>query len=350
MAKFMIEPHFRLQEWVAEEKGYFVEAGLDYEFREFIRATGGAHHRTAGKAGAFQSIEKGREANVTCACHWTVNVAASRGHTKLYADAYSVAPSGIFVPATRRFARRRTWPACLFRSATSRAAITRPSRCSSPTCRPTGSTCRSARACCSAAWKRSSTARRRPPPLFNGPYYFAEQLGFRKVIDSTFMIAAMINGDPDLGDMRPVLPGAAPGPARHRPAARALHALLPERVSRALPCPHGHAPLGTGRAHRVRALQQGRLRESFEWIAEHGIFAGSDMGSGRYEDAVVSQAMRASCPRSELQRSCHGVALGKERQSPSLSVKSGHVAARQASSPGSDCRQYGSPQSGVKRN
>ena len=23
MAKFVIEPHFRLQEWVAEEKGYF---------------------------------------------------------------------------------------------------------------------------------------------------------------------------------------------------------------------------------------------------------------------------------------------------------------------------------------
>ena len=30
--KFIIEPHFRLQEWVAEEKGYFAEEGLDYEF------------------------------------------------------------------------------------------------------------------------------------------------------------------------------------------------------------------------------------------------------------------------------------------------------------------------------
>ena len=36
---------------------------------------------------------------MSCACHWTVNVAASNGHAKLYADAYSVAPSGIFVPA-----------------------------------------------------------------------------------------------------------------------------------------------------------------------------------------------------------------------------------------------------------
>ena len=27
--------------------------------------------------------------------------------------------------------------------------------------------------------------------LFSGPYYFAEQLGFRKLIDSTFMIGTM---------------------------------------------------------------------------------------------------------------------------------------------------------------
>ena len=32
MAKFRIMPHSRLQEWVAEEKGYFTDEGLDYEF------------------------------------------------------------------------------------------------------------------------------------------------------------------------------------------------------------------------------------------------------------------------------------------------------------------------------
>src|SRR6516164_11227357 len=36
--------------------------------------------------------------------------------------------------------------------------------------------------------------------LFSGPYYFAEQLGFRKVIDTTFMIATMIHGNPDPED------------------------------------------------------------------------------------------------------------------------------------------------------
>ena len=39
MGKFIVEPHFRLQEWIAEEKGYFKHEGLDYEFRELIRST-----------------------------------------------------------------------------------------------------------------------------------------------------------------------------------------------------------------------------------------------------------------------------------------------------------------------
>ena len=38
--------------------------------------------------------------------------------------------------------------------------------------------------------------------LFSGPYYFLEQLGFRKVIDTTFMISSMITGDPQPDDLR----------------------------------------------------------------------------------------------------------------------------------------------------
>ena len=93
MAKFLITPHFRLHEWVAEEKGYFKAEGLDYEFRDAFKGKDlAAAHATANKIGAFQNIEAGRDSNVSCACHWTVNVAASKGHTKMYADAYSVSP------------------------------------------------------------------------------------------------------------------------------------------------------------------------------------------------------------------------------------------------------------------
>src|SRR6187455_3756936 len=97
--KFIIEPHFRLQEWVADEKGYFKDEGLDYIFQELVKSTDGAHHYKGDKVGAMQSFERGRSSDVSCACHWTVGVAASKGKGRLYADVYSVAPAGIFVAA-----------------------------------------------------------------------------------------------------------------------------------------------------------------------------------------------------------------------------------------------------------
>src|SRR5262249_26640913 len=69
MRKFVIEPHFRLQEWVAEEKGYFKDEGLDYVFQELIQSSDGQHHYKGDKVGAYQSFERGRTSNVRCACH-----------------------------------------------------------------------------------------------------------------------------------------------------------------------------------------------------------------------------------------------------------------------------------------
>src|SRR5947209_16514746 len=97
--KFLIQPHFRLHEWVAEEKGYFAAEGLDYDFQETVQSSDGKVHAQGDKVGAMQSFEKGRTSDISCACHWTVNVAAAKGHGKLYGDAYSVSPCGIFVPA-----------------------------------------------------------------------------------------------------------------------------------------------------------------------------------------------------------------------------------------------------------
>src|ERR1700726_633361 len=98
MAKFIIAPHMRLQEWVAEAKGYFTAEGLDYEFRDELISKEGKRHDLGDKIGAYQPFEKVPAPPVSCACHWTVNVPASNGHGKLYADAYSVSPAGVFVP------------------------------------------------------------------------------------------------------------------------------------------------------------------------------------------------------------------------------------------------------------
>jgi NitT/TauT family transport system substrate-binding protein len=107
MSKFRIMPHMRLQEWVAEEQGYFADEGLDYEF---VRGDGlsrrgssvqGAEGTSPAivKQGAFESMEAGRACNVSAACHWAVNMAASAQHGRMWGHAYSVTPCGIMVPA-----------------------------------------------------------------------------------------------------------------------------------------------------------------------------------------------------------------------------------------------------------
>jgi hypothetical protein len=202
MSKFIIEPHFRLQEWVAEEKGYFRAEGLDYEFRELVKATDGGIHATKDKVGAFQSLEAGRKANVSCACHWTVNVAASNGHGRMYSDLYSVSPAGIFVAADSPIKT----PADLagvpisvgYQSGSHYATVQALEQYLKPED-------------INLSFKDGLLFKRmellvdgKVPAvhLFSGPYYFVEQLGFRKVIDTTFMIATMIHGDPDPEDLR----------------------------------------------------------------------------------------------------------------------------------------------------
>ncbi len=287
MGKFIVEPHFRLQEWVAEEKGYFRAEGLDYEFRELIRSTAGQHHNK-GAQGAFKSIEKGREADVSCACHWTVNVAASKGHAKLYADAYSIAPSGIFVPADSPI---RT-PADLagvpisvgFQSGSHYSTIQALEQYLAP--KDIDLTFEDG-----MLFRRLELlieGKSRAAALFSGPYYLAEQLGFRKVIDTTFMIAAMINGSPDPEDVRRYFRALkkAQRDIDLRPELYYYRNEFPERY---------HAMMDTrrwGPGERIvfETYSRETYDQSFEWIARHEIFAEGRMGSGDYEKAVVSFA------------------------------------------------------------
>jgi hypothetical protein len=64
MSKFRIQSHGRLQEWVAEERGYFKDAGLDYEFLVKPIVTWAADVKTVESApgdiqrGAFVSLDR----------------------------------------------------------------------------------------------------------------------------------------------------------------------------------------------------------------------------------------------------------------------------------------------------
>ena len=102
MAKFRIQPHTRLQEWVAEENGHFAAEGLDYEFK---RSSAGAFRNPTISStetapaevttGAFESMASGRECDISSACHWAVGMAASANHGRMWGHAYSVTPSAI---------------------------------------------------------------------------------------------------------------------------------------------------------------------------------------------------------------------------------------------------------------
>jgi NitT/TauT family transport system substrate-binding protein len=206
MAKFRIQSHGRLQEWVAEEKGYFKQERLDYEFLVKPIITWAANVDAVESTpvdiqrGAFESIEDGRGCNLSSACHWTVNMAASAGHGKMWGHAYSVSPSGIFVapespiqkpeelanvPVTvgyhsgshfstlqglERFLKREEIKLNFGGLLLDRLAL---------------------------------LVDRQVPAvsLFGAPFYVAEQLGFRKIVDTTFMIGHLVTQQADLQDV-----------------------------------------------------------------------------------------------------------------------------------------------------
>ena len=288
MAKFVIEPHFRLQEWVAEEKGYFGAEELDYVFQELIRSTGGKHHDRGDKVGAFQSFERGREADVSCACHWTVNVAAATGKGKLYADVYSVAPAGIFVPADSSIRTPEDLagvPISVgFQSGSHYATI----QALEQYLPPDKINLHFADGMLFARMGRLIDGVAPACALFSGPYYFAEQLGFRKVIDTTFMIATMITGHPDPEDLQKFFRALkrAQRDIDLRPELYTHYYKneFPERYHTLMDTRRW----GPGERIVFEPYTKEVFDETFQWIAEHGIFAAGSMGSCEYEQSIAS--------------------------------------------------------------
>jgi ABC-type nitrate/sulfonate/bicarbonate transport system substrate-binding protein len=283
MAKFVISPHFRLHEWVAEEKGYFRAEGLDYEFRSVFET-----HAVPNKVGAYTSFEKGRETNVSCACHWTVNVAASKGHGKMYADAYSVAPAGVFVPPESPIRAPQDLegvPVSVGYQSGSHYSTIQGLEQYLP-----AADIQLSFADGILFGRMEKLIDRQVPAaaVFSGPYYFLEQLGFRKIIDTTFMIASMLNGDPDPEDVRKYFRALrkAQRDIDLRPELYTRHYRneFPERF-------HGEIDTrrwGPGERIVFEPYTREVFEDSFRWVREHKIFDAEAMGGGRYEEACVS--------------------------------------------------------------
>ncbi len=213
MAKFVVNTHGRLQEWIADAKGYFTDEGLDYELTQHSLLTKDAQEKfkaetaKAGNSvpdnlnGAYQTYEKGREASISCACHWTVNMAASNSHGRLWGEAYSVSPCGIFVPENSSI-----------RKPEDLAGVNVHVGYQSGSHYTTIQALEPFMSFDQIKLKFGGGPSDRVDQLLSGlapaatvfgmQYYVVEQLGFRKILDCTFMIAGMVPEGVDLDDVR----------------------------------------------------------------------------------------------------------------------------------------------------
>ena len=291
MGKFLIAPHMRLQEFVAHEKGYFSDEGLDYEFRSGKRSVSSI--KTAEeispdlRSGAYQSFEgQGRGCSISSACHWTVNMAASAGHGRVWGEAYSVSPSGIYVPPDSSIKRPEDLanvPITVGYQSGSHYSTIQALEAFLPRDQIKlhfGG----------MLFQRLELLVDGEVPAgnaFGGPLYLLEQLGFRKIIDTTFMVAAMVEEDVDPADVRKCY--------RALKRAQADIDLRPELHT------HYYKKIFPERFHEImdtrtfgpgeRIVFQPYSKEMFEvthkWVEDWEIFPEGKGGTAAYEESVV---------------------------------------------------------------
>jgi NitT/TauT family transport system substrate-binding protein len=213
MGTYVIQSHQRLQEWVAEEHGYFSAEGLDYEFQAKGLAQDSKQTSTVRsadalpaevRAGAFEDMSAGRACDVSSACHWAVNGVAAAGAGagvgagKMWGHAYTVTPAGIFASPQSAYYKPQDLAnvpvAVGFHSGSHYATV----QALEPFLeRPqinlnfVGLPNDRARLLVRGEIEVAN--------LFGAQYYLAEQLGYRKITDATFMVGFLVapGADPE---------------------------------------------------------------------------------------------------------------------------------------------------------
>src|SRR5690349_19795644 len=206
MSTFRIQPHVRLQEWVAEDQGFFRDEGLDYAFEAAGFAAGTSSVQPADAAppavrsGAFEDMEKGRTCDVSAACHWAVNAAAASSHGKMWGKAYSVCVSGIFVAADSPYRRPEDLAGVKvgvgYHSGSHYSAIQglepfleRDAIALDFAGRPYDRV------------RAIQSGRLEAANVFGAQYYILEQQGFRKLLDTTFIMGFLVREDAAADDL-----------------------------------------------------------------------------------------------------------------------------------------------------
>jgi len=209
MGKFIIQPHVRLQEWVAEERGHFTDEGLDYEL---VEGLAGASRTTSAvrraddvpaelRSGAFEDMQQGRSCDVSSACHWAVNAAATGGAGRMWGHAYSVSPAAVFVAPDSPYARPEDLAgvriAVGHQSGSHYSAI--------QGLEPFLQRSDIKVSFSGLPYDRVRLLMRGEVPaanVFGAQYYILEQLGFRKLVDTTFVMGSLVPESADVEDTR----------------------------------------------------------------------------------------------------------------------------------------------------
>ena len=293
MATFIIHSHGRLQEWVAEEKGYFAFEGLtDYTLSShgLLSSTQPrAQKLPAGpdnREGAYQSYEQGRDASVSCACHWTVNKAASAELGRLWGECYTITPCGIFVPASsaiRTLESLANVPVHVGYQSGSHYTTIQALEPFLPTDRIKLTFGGSPADRVDQMLDGNAAA----ATVFGAQYYLMEQLGFRKIVDATFMIAAMVPRQVEIATVRRYFAALRRAQAdidmMHQAYTHYYANELPER-HRALV---DVRRFGAGERFVFEPYTRDMYDRTQTWIDERGIFPVEQLCSSPYADAVI---------------------------------------------------------------
>ena len=284
---FRIQTHGRLQEWVAEEKGYFTREGLEYVFIDNTLLNHPvAHGSDEYRSGAFETMEVGNACEVGSACHWAVNAAAAGSHGRMWGHAYSVAPAGIYVAADsaiRKPADLAGVPIAVgYHSGSHFSALSALQNVlddetidlafgGGPYDRLQG-----------LLGGDFAAAN-----LFGNPMYVVEQLGYRKVVDTTFMIGFLLEHDAEVDDVERYFNALrhAQRDIDNEPW-RYKHYYLRE-----LPAEYHDIVDVAGFGMGERIVFEPYTRELFEqtqaWMADNDLFDDGALASVDYDTAVL---------------------------------------------------------------
>lgn len=290
MARFHISAHGRLQDWIAADKGYFADEGLDYEIN--VRVLENADQdiawadKTDVRVGAYELYQSGGggKKDMSCACHWAVNEAATQGAGRMWGHCYSILPSGIYVRedspirgpedladadiavgyhSGSHFSTIQALEAFLDPGQIKLTFIGMPyDRVDALLTGAVPAT---------AAW--------------SVPSYILEQLGCRKILDTTFMAGFMFGADTDAGDVRKYFSALKRAqmdldiePERYKGHyAREIPPRYADRVD--------VRRFGPGERIVFLPYSKDMYEQSQQWMQERGLF-GQQVSAPAYESAI----------------------------------------------------------------